>query len=161
MNAHKHFHLHPTVLSMIIEIGRDYGLRAVRLPYETSAPALLKPWIALVRARLDRAGLAHNDYVVGIEHTGAMDEAVLLDALAKLPPGVGEIYCHPAECRRRPDHADDGRLPSGGRTRCVAVTARRGRAEGRGRRDRRLCRRVRPARRTWRAGVARTGAQPS
>ncbi|MCA8432031.1 hopanoid biosynthesis-associated protein HpnK [Burkholderia seminalis] len=97
VNAHKHFHLHPTVLSMIIEIGRDYGLRAVRLPYETSAPALLKPWIALVRARLDRAGLAHNDYVVGIAQTGAMDEAVLLDALATLPPGVGEIYCHPAE----------------------------------------------------------------
>ncbi|MBX4145210.1 hopanoid biosynthesis-associated protein HpnK, partial [Ralstonia pickettii] len=45
VNAHKHFHLHPTVLSLIIEIGRDYGLRAVRLPYETSAPALLKPWI--------------------------------------------------------------------------------------------------------------------
>ena len=82
VNAHKHFHLHPTVLSMIIEIGRDYGLRAVRLPYEPSAPACLKPWIGLVRARLDRAGLAHNDYVVGIEHTGGMDEAVLLDALA-------------------------------------------------------------------------------
>lgn len=97
VNAHKHFHLHPTVLSMIVEIGRDYGLRAVRLPYETTAPVWLRPWIALVRARLDRAGLAHNDYVVGIAQTGRMDEAVLLDALAALPPGVGEIYCHPAE----------------------------------------------------------------
>lgn len=102
VNAHKHFHLHPTVLSMIIEIGRDYGLRAVRLPYEPSAPAWLKPWIGLVRARLDRAGLAHNDYVVGIEHTGGMDEAVLLDALANLPQGVGEIYCHPAEAGEVP-----------------------------------------------------------
>ena len=87
---------------MIIEIGRDYGLRAVRLPYEPSAPAWLKPWIGLVRARLDRAGLAHNDYVVGIEHTGGMDEAVLLDALANLPQGVGEIYCHPAEAGEGP-----------------------------------------------------------
>lgn len=102
VNAHKHFHLHPTVLSMIIEIGRDYGLRAVRLPYEPSAPEWLKPWIGLVRARLDRAGLAHNDYVVGIEHTGGMDEAVLLDALANLPQGVGEIYCHPAEAGEGP-----------------------------------------------------------
>jgi predicted glycoside hydrolase/deacetylase ChbG (UPF0249 family) len=97
VNAHKHFHLHPTVLSMIIDIGRDYGLRAVRLPYEASASALLAVDRAGARARLDRAGLAHNDYVVGIEHTGAMDERVLLDALAALPPGVGEIYCHPAE----------------------------------------------------------------
>ncbi|MGN4077614.1 hopanoid biosynthesis-associated protein HpnK, partial [Burkholderia gladioli] len=98
VNAHKHFHLHPTVLSMIVEIGRDYGLRAVRLPFERSAPAWLRPWIALVRARLDRAGIAHNDYVVGIEHTGHMDERALLDAIAALPPsGVGEIYSHPAE----------------------------------------------------------------
>ncbi|AOJ09368.1 hopanoid biosynthesis-associated protein HpnK [Burkholderia mayonis] len=102
VNTHKHFHLHPTVLSMIIDIGREFGLRAVRLPYEPSTPFWLKPWIGLVRARLDRAGIAHNDYVVGIEHTGAMDEAVLLDALAKLPPGVGEIYCHPAEAGDAP-----------------------------------------------------------
>jgi hopanoid biosynthesis associated protein HpnK len=46
VNAHKHFHLHPTVLSMIVEIGRDYGLRAVRLPYETTAPVWLRPWCA-------------------------------------------------------------------------------------------------------------------
>ncbi|HKR42828.1 MAG TPA: ChbG/HpnK family deacetylase, partial [Paraburkholderia sp.] len=52
---------------------------------------------ALVRARLARAGVAHNDYVVGIAKTGAMDEAAVLDALAHLPAqGVGEIYCHPA-----------------------------------------------------------------
>lgn len=98
VNTHKHFHLHPTVLSLILSIGREYGLRAMRLPLEAGAPFALKPWLALVRARLGRAGVAHNDYVVGIARTGAMDEAVLLEALAHLPPqGVGEIYCHPAE----------------------------------------------------------------
>ncbi len=50
VNAHKHFHLHPTVLSLILRIGRDYGLRAVRLPAEAGAPALLRPWLALLRA---------------------------------------------------------------------------------------------------------------
>ncbi len=97
VNTHKHFHLHPTVLGLILEIGRDYGLRAMRLPLEAGAPFALKPWLALVRARLARAGVAHNDYVVGIAKTGAMDEAAVLDALAHLPAqGVGEIYCHPA-----------------------------------------------------------------
>jgi chitin disaccharide deacetylase len=102
VNTHKHFHLHPTVLSMILEIGREFGLRAVRLPFETSAPVWLKPWIALVRARLKRAGIAHNDYVIGIAHSGGMDEAVLLDAIAALPDGVGELYSHPAEAGERP-----------------------------------------------------------
>jgi hopanoid biosynthesis associated protein HpnK len=96
VNAHKHFHLHPTILSLILRIGREHGLRAVRLPAESSAPALLRPWLRLLARRLDRAGIAHNDAVVGIAHSGAMDEAVVLRALEALPGGVTEIYLHPA-----------------------------------------------------------------
>ncbi|MBN3805733.1 hopanoid biosynthesis-associated protein HpnK [Paraburkholderia sp. Ac-20336] len=96
VNTHKHFHLHPTVLGLILEIGRDYGMKAMRLPFEANAPLWLRPWIAQVKRRLERAGIAHNDYVVGIAASGRMDEAAWLAALADLPHGVGEIYCHPA-----------------------------------------------------------------
>ena len=96
VNTHKHVHLHPTVLSMVIDIGRDYGMRAMRLPSEPRGSVWLQPWVDQVRARLDRAGIAHNDYVVGIADTGHMNEAAWLAALQALPPGVGEIYCHPA-----------------------------------------------------------------
>lgn len=96
VNAHKHFHLHPTVLSLMLSIGREYGLRAVRLPAEPGMTFMLKPWIALMRRRLDIAGVLHNDHVFGIARSGAMDESVLLDALSRLPPGITEIYGHPA-----------------------------------------------------------------
>ncbi|HEX7932337.1 MAG TPA: hopanoid biosynthesis-associated protein HpnK, partial [Paraburkholderia sp.] len=96
VNTHKHFHLHPTVLGLILEIGREFGMKAMRLPFEANAPLWLRPWIAHVRARLDGAGIVHNDYVIGIADTGRMDEAAWLAALAALPDGVGEIYCHPA-----------------------------------------------------------------
>ncbi|MFI4979891.1 MAG: hopanoid biosynthesis-associated protein HpnK [Nevskiales bacterium] len=96
VNAHKHFHLHPTVLSLILRIGRDYGLRAVRLPVEAGAPALLRPWLRLLARRLDRAGIVHNDQVVGIARSGRMDENALLEALQHLPMGITEIYLHPA-----------------------------------------------------------------
>ncbi|MGF6880450.1 hopanoid biosynthesis-associated protein HpnK [Paraburkholderia sp. MM5477-R1] len=96
VNTHKHFHLHPTVLGLILEIGRDYGLHAMRLPLEVGAPLWLRPWIAMVRARLAREGIAHNDYVVGIAGSGQMDEAAFLTALKALPSGVVEVYCHPA-----------------------------------------------------------------
>ena len=96
VNTHKHFHLHPTVLSLLIEIGREYGMRAMRLPCEASGTLALRPWIALVRARLDRCGIAHNDYVAGLTQSGRMDEAAFIKALATLPDGVSEIYCHPA-----------------------------------------------------------------
>jgi hopanoid biosynthesis associated protein HpnK len=96
VNAHKHFHLHPTVLGLILEIGREHGLRAVRLPAEPGMTPLLRPWIAGMRRRLRRAGIAHNDQVFGIRRSGAMDEAGLLASIARLPPGVTEIYGHPA-----------------------------------------------------------------
>ncbi|HEY1725629.1 MAG TPA: hopanoid biosynthesis-associated protein HpnK [Steroidobacteraceae bacterium] len=108
VNAHKHFHLHPTLLDLILQVGRDFGLRAVRYPYEPaalrwqasvrerlSAMALL-PWLRLMRARLRRAGVAHNDQLFGIGYSGQIDQLVLERALQSLPSGVTEIYLHPA-----------------------------------------------------------------
>lgn len=109
VNAHKHFHLHPTVLGMILRIGRDYGLAAMRLPREprgvTAAhhspgaglgALLLEPWLARMQRRLQALGIACNDQVFGIAASGSLDEEVLLRILARLPPGATEIYLHPA-----------------------------------------------------------------
>nr|WP_255682395.1 hopanoid biosynthesis-associated protein HpnK [Dyella sp. 2HG41-7] len=95
-NAHKHFHLHPTILSLMLSIGREYGLRAIRLPSEPGMGPWLRPWLALMRRRLDRAGVAYNDHVFGLRHSGGMDETVMLDILRELPRGLSEIYLHPA-----------------------------------------------------------------
>jgi hopanoid biosynthesis associated protein HpnK len=108
VNAHKHMHLHPTVARLIVEIGRDYGLRAVRLPAEPVDP-LRRAFpgerlpagppgfaIAALRRRLRHAGLAANHQIFGIAWSGAMVENRLLGLLPHLPPGVSEIYCHPA-----------------------------------------------------------------
>ena len=96
VNVHKHFHLHPTILSLILEIGPQFGMRAMRLPRETHGSLFLRPWVALMQKRLDDAGIAHNDWVAGIAASGRMDEAALLAALAKPREGVLEIYSHPA-----------------------------------------------------------------
>jgi chitin disaccharide deacetylase len=97
VNAHKHFHLHPTILGLLIGIGREFGLRAVRLPREHGLPVWLRPWLALQQRRLEAAGIAHNDYIVGLRASGHLDEAALLAALERLPAtGVGELYLHPA-----------------------------------------------------------------
>lgn len=96
VNVHKHFHLHPTILALILEIGPQFGMRAMRLPREMHGSLLLRPWVALMQKRLDDAGIAHNDWVAGIAATGRMDEAALLAALAKPREGVLEIYSHPA-----------------------------------------------------------------
>ncbi|MFZ0498250.1 MAG: ChbG/HpnK family deacetylase, partial [Steroidobacteraceae bacterium] len=57
---------------------------------------LLSPWLAIMRRRLRTARITHNDYVFGMSSSGSMDEARLLEILARLPEGVTEIYLHPA-----------------------------------------------------------------
>jgi len=109
VNVHKHFHIHPTILNILLEVGRDYGMPAMRVPHEPFwfaarsagvlpglAQASLSPWIALMKHRLRRARIFHNDRIFGMAGSGAMDEAGLLAILARLPPGVSEIYLHPA-----------------------------------------------------------------
>jgi hopanoid biosynthesis associated protein HpnK len=112
LDAHHHLHLHPTVLGLLIRIGRDYGLRAVRVPHEPPGLALLAnepgrwgrwlsalllaPWIALVKYRLHRAGLRTTDRVVGLHDTGRMTTTRLRKVLQALPAGSTEIFCHPA-----------------------------------------------------------------
>lgn len=96
VNAHKHFHLHPTILTLMLSIGREFGLRAIRLPSEPGMGPWLRPWLALMRWRLDRAGIAYNDHVFGLRHSGGMDEAVMLEILEQLPDGLSEVYLHPA-----------------------------------------------------------------
>lgn len=96
VNAHKHFHLHPTILTLMLGIGREYGMRAIRLPSEPGMGPWLRPWLALMRQRLDRAGVTYNDHVFGLRHSGGMDETVMLDILRELPDGLSEVYLHPA-----------------------------------------------------------------
>lgn len=109
VNAHRHFHLHPTIAATMIEVGRGYGMRAVRVPREPALlvrridraaalgiPALTAPFTALLAVRLRRAGLVVPDRVFGLAWSGAMTTDRLEAVLDRLPDGVTEIYTHPA-----------------------------------------------------------------
>jgi chitin disaccharide deacetylase len=107
-NAHKHMHLHPMVGGLLIETGRRYGLRALRIPAEppqTLAAAGARPhlgdrtlhyWTRLLRGQARRAGLLTNDHCFGVTWSGHMDAPHLLRLIPHLPLGISEIYFHPA-----------------------------------------------------------------
>ena len=109
VNVHKHFHLHPIVLELLLGIGREFGVCAIRVPAEPIwfaavdgawlsgvSSILLAPWIRRMKRRLRRARIAYNDHIFGIAASGAMNEAKMLQIVARLPAGVTEIYLHPA-----------------------------------------------------------------
>ena len=109
VNAHKHFHLHPTIAGLILKIGARHGLRAARVPVEPDgvlcaierdAPRpLVSPMNGMarvLRARFRRAGILTPDQVFGMRWSGAMTSARLRALVERLPPGLTEIYLHPA-----------------------------------------------------------------
>lgn len=108
VNAHKHFHLHPVIASAMLAAGRKYGMAAARAPIEPRAVlAAIEPgatprhdpaghWARLTRQRLRNAGLTVPDQVFGLAWSGAMTAQRLQGLIEHLPPGLTEIYTHPA-----------------------------------------------------------------
>jgi hopanoid biosynthesis associated protein HpnK len=115
VNGHQHFHMHPVVTRIIARIAADFGSPPVRIPLEPlqhcwrAAPdrrmQRLASWLfyaaqtSRMRRHLAATGLPLNDYVFGINDSGAMVERRVLQFLQQLPAGVTELYCHPATRR--------------------------------------------------------------
>lgn len=104
VNAQNHMHVHPTVLATILRVGRDYGMRAVRIPREPflgswssfGNTTLLSLWLALMKVQIERAGILHNDAILGLSDTGKMTPERVQRLLERLPvSGVTEMYFHP------------------------------------------------------------------
>ena len=98
VNAHKHFHLHPTISGLILRIGARHGLTAARVPIEPGADAspAFNICAGLVRRRFRAAGLTIPDQVYGLRWSGHMTAERLEAAIAQAPNGLTEIYLHPA-----------------------------------------------------------------
>ena len=113
VDGHTHLHIHPTIFSLLLRIGPGYGMRAMRVPYERplaswraagqgaalrfAAAAALRPWAAIMRARLAHAGIVANDATAGLFDSGAMTEERVLRHLEQVRArGITEFYFHPA-----------------------------------------------------------------
>ena len=105
VNAHKHFHLHPTIAATVLRIGKRYGVTAIRAPLERGSRGIEAWWARLLRRRMRRAGMLVPDQVIGLAWTGAFDTERMRVAIRDLPPGLTEIYTHPATADAYPGSA--------------------------------------------------------
>ncbi len=124
VDFHHHYHQHPTVFDLVLELAVEYGAPGIRIPWEPP----LRSWRARgdrlglrlfnglfhwrrcqsMRRRAEAAGLTVNRYAFGVNDSGAMTAERLGSFLDVLPDGLSEIYCHPAtrhwEHRPMPPH---------------------------------------------------------
>ena len=109
VNAHKHFHLHPTIARFMVEGAKAHGAKGARVPLEpqgvlariephkaSGVVALTTPFARALQARFRKAGIAAPDQVFGLAWSGAMTTPRLVGLLENLPDGLTEIYTHPA-----------------------------------------------------------------
>lgn len=110
INTHMHLHAHPVVFPIVAQLGREHGIRFLRVPRQSFHSLLLDRrffarklarglffWALSVglQAKIERAGFRHPDAICGLLQTGHLDEIYLARVLRQLEEGVTEIYFHP------------------------------------------------------------------
>ena len=112
VDGHHHLHLHPVVLSTLVRLAPEFGIRWIRLPCEELGMALAaNPRNAAARilsslvfralhthaaVRLRAAGIGFTERVYGLLMTGRIDERYLLGLMPRIRADAAELYCHPS-----------------------------------------------------------------
>ena len=120
LDSHKHVHVLPPILDVVIEIAKKYSLRWIRQPFErTLARRMIRAVDGSNKAtfckqhltarsieiyrpaflrRIRLAGLRSPDHFYGISLTGIWNEAAMVKLVQELPAGLSEWMLHPGDC---------------------------------------------------------------
>jgi chitin disaccharide deacetylase len=111
VNGHLHFHMHPTVLPLVIAEAKKNGVATIRWthPVETEWKLGRGRWLyrkshwmifrslsKRARGLIQGSGLRSADRVLGMLEDSRISEGFILKLLAELPPGNSELYSHPS-----------------------------------------------------------------
>jgi chitin disaccharide deacetylase len=113
VNGHLSFHLHPTVLRVLLRHADRWGIRHLRLtadPFRLNARLAGGEWLYRIShalifrllslwagPKLRRLGIRSTERVFGLLQNGRFHEDFVLRLLAELPAGDSELYAHPSE----------------------------------------------------------------
>lgn len=115
VDTHKHTHLHPQVMSAVARVASEFGIRAIRNPYEDlrtlfsrgpmkNGRGAMGRSIVAVASKLGRprfadfarqAKLRAPKHFCGIGWTGTLETRRVLDMIGHLEEGTTELMCHP------------------------------------------------------------------
>jgi hopanoid biosynthesis associated protein HpnK len=117
LDGHKHVHMLPGILPVVLRVAQRYGISAMRWAAEHTPGVLsllrrnpgaaqkilgqrLRARVLAAaamgyRGRVRAAGVACPMYFFGVVQTGFLDAAALAEILWNLPEGSSELMCHP------------------------------------------------------------------
>jgi predicted glycoside hydrolase/deacetylase ChbG (UPF0249 family) len=97
LNSHQHLHLLPRVFDVVLELAREHGIPAVRIPNDPEAglsPRGLQILALNALGRRARGRAQAPDRTVGVLAAGHLTAAALRRALDRVD-GLTELVCHP------------------------------------------------------------------
>jgi hopanoid biosynthesis associated protein HpnK len=112
VNGHLHFHLHPTVFKIVMDLVDEFEIQRMRLtrdPFWLNAKLAGGQWVyraahafiywrlaARSRRMMKLRGMRHTAKVFGLLQNARVDETYIMRLLPLLPPGDSELYSHPS-----------------------------------------------------------------
>jgi len=112
IDGHLNFHVHPVINDILLDLASEYRVPCIRLPREPvfttlalahdNAPRKLVEAVIFralskrARRKMTGRGIKSTDWLFGLHQSGNLTEHYMLDVIARLRPGVTEIYTHPA-----------------------------------------------------------------
>jgi chitin disaccharide deacetylase len=112
IDGHLNFHVHPAIADVLIDLCAEYRVPAMRIPREPvfttialardhAARKLTEAMIFRMLSRrarrlLDARGIRSSDWLFGLHQSGHLSEDYVTGVIARLRPGLTEIYFHPA-----------------------------------------------------------------
>ncbi len=112
VNAHNHMHLHPTVFDLMLNIGKEFNMTAIRIPNEPPLASIInsrkeklqrylrwiffKPFVSRMKRLCVKNNITFNDIIYGLHDSGHMNIDTLIRIIPHTPDGITEIYMHPA-----------------------------------------------------------------
>jgi hopanoid biosynthesis associated protein HpnK len=110
LDSHQHLHMLPRIWRMTIELAKEYGIPAIRVPHEPvrlymlqskrSRSRVLQLLVLNLFCRLGgNVRGVHTDHFAGFFFGGHLHKQNLQTLLQHLPPaGTCELMCHPGCC---------------------------------------------------------------
>jgi hopanoid biosynthesis associated protein HpnK len=112
IDGHLNFHVHPIIADLLLDLCAEYRVPCIRLPREavftTLAIARDNAARKIVEAGIFRAlsrrarrlagarGIRSTDWLFGLHQSGHLTDDYVLGVIARLRPGLTELYFHPA-----------------------------------------------------------------
>lgn len=109
LDSHQHMHIVPGIIKITIDIAKEFGIKAIRIPAEPyffkgDYPSSPMRFVArggltflsqLAARKIKKYELTMPEHFFGMLAGGNMREEYLLNIIKTLPDGISEIMMHP------------------------------------------------------------------